>query len=70
VLLNTEVGSEAVILKDLRKIESVEEVFPVYGAFDIILRVQSSSMKELKQDIIWKIRKMDNIKATQTLIIT
>jgi DNA-binding Lrp family transcriptional regulator len=69
VLLNTEVGSEADVLKELRKVEGVEEALRVYGACDIVLRVKSASMKELKQNIIWKIRKIDYITATQTLII-
>jgi DNA-binding Lrp family transcriptional regulator len=69
VLLNTEVGTETDVLKELRKTESVEEALPVYGAYDIVLRVKSNSMKELKQNIAWKIRKMDYITATQTLII-
>ena len=69
VLLNTEVGSETDVLKELRKTESVAEALPVYGAYDIILRVESSSMKELKQNIFWKIRKMDYVTGTQTLII-
>jgi DNA-binding Lrp family transcriptional regulator len=69
VLLNTEVGSETDVLKELRKTESVKEALPVYGTYDIVLRVESSSMKELKQNITWKIRKMDYVTSTQTLII-
>ena len=69
VLLNTEIGSEADVLKELRKIENIEEAVLVYGVYDIILRVESSSMNELKRTVTWKIRKMDYITATQTMII-
>ena len=69
MLLNTEIGSEADVLRELRKIASTEEAFLVYGAYDIILRVKSSSMVELKQTVTWKIRKMDYVTATQTMIV-
>jgi len=67
--LNTEIGSEADVLRELRKMDRIEEALLVYGAYDIILRVESSSMVELKQTVTWKIRKMDYVTATQTMII-
>jgi DNA-binding Lrp family transcriptional regulator len=69
VLLNTEIGSEADVLRELRKMANIEEAFLIYGAYDIILRVESSSMVKLKQTVTWKIRKMDYVTATQTMII-
>lgn len=69
VLINTTVGSEADVLRELRKTESIEEALLVYGMYDIILRVKSSSMAELKQIIIWEIRKMEDVTATKTLIM-
>ena len=35
VLLNTELGSEDSIVKELRNLEGVKEVFQVYGVYDI-----------------------------------
>jgi DNA-binding Lrp family transcriptional regulator len=69
VLLNTKIGSEADVLRELRKMARIEEASLVYGAYDIILRIESSSMVELKQTVTWDIRKMDYVKATQTMII-
>jgi len=37
VLIATEVGSEADVLKDLRRVEGVEEVFAVSGVYDIVV---------------------------------
>ncbi len=68
VLLNTEIGSEADVLREIRKIANIEEAALVYGTYDIILRIESRSMNELKQTVTWKIRKMDNVTATQTMI--
>jgi DNA-binding Lrp family transcriptional regulator len=69
VLLNTEIGSEADVLRELRKMANIEEALLVYGVYDIILRIESSSLNELKRTVTWKIRKMDYVKATQTMII-
>lgn len=69
MLLNTETGSETDVLREIRKISSIEEALLVYGKYDIVLRVESNSMNELKRTITWKIRKMDYVTATQTLII-
>jgi DNA-binding Lrp family transcriptional regulator len=68
VLVNTETGSEADVLRELKELESVEEALLVYGAYDIVLRVQYTSLGDLKQLVTWKIRKTDNIKATQTVV--
>ena len=69
VLLNTEIGTEADVLRELRKIANIEAALLVYGAYDIVLRIKSSSMNELKQTVTWKIRKMDYVTATHTMII-
>ncbi len=69
VLVNTETGSESDVLRALQTVESIEEASLVYGIYDIILRVAFTSMDELKRTVTWKIRKMDNIIATQTVVV-
>ena len=69
MLLNTETGSEADVLRELTKIAGVTEAGLVYGVYDIVLRIELSSLDELKQTVTWKIRKMDFVTATQTIII-
>ncbi len=70
VLVNTEIGSESDVLREFKRIDGIEEALLVYGIYDIVLRIVSSSMEELKRTVTWKIRKIDNITATQTIIIT
>jgi len=65
MLLNTKTGSEADVLRELKKIESIKDAVLVYGAYDI----ESNSIKELNQTVTWKIRKMDYVTGTQTMII-
>ena len=52
VLINTEIGSSiADVLKDLKKVEGVDEAFAVYGVYDIIARVRAESMDKLKETL-------------------
>jgi DNA-binding Lrp family transcriptional regulator len=69
VLVNTNIGSEIDVLREIRKLETVQEATAVYGVYDIIAIVASDSMEELKQTITWDIRKLDNVRATLTMIV-
>jgi DNA-binding Lrp family transcriptional regulator len=69
VLINTEIGSESDVLRDLKKIEGVEEAFSVYGVYDIIARIGAESMDKLKEIVTWRIRRLDKVRSTLTMII-
>lgn len=68
VLLNSEVGSEENVLKNLNSIREVKEAHTTYGVYDIIARVETNTMKELKDIISWKIRRLEKVRSTLTLI--
>lgn len=69
VLVNTEIGSEEEVLKDLRALPEIKEAHVVYGVYDIITRIQAETMEELKGVVTAKIRRMDKIRSTLTMII-
>ena len=69
VLINAETGSETDILAILRKIENVKEAYGVYGVYDIIARVEADSLDKLKEMITWKIRRLDKVRSTQTMMV-
>ena len=69
VLLNTELGSEDSIVKELRSLEGVKEVFQVYGVYDIIAKVELDTMDKVKEIITWKLRKLPGVKSTLTMIV-
>ena len=69
VLINTEIGSSiADVLKDLKKVEGVDEAFAVYGVYDIIARVRAESMDKLREIVAWRIRRVDKVRTTLTMI--
>jgi DNA-binding Lrp family transcriptional regulator len=69
VLVNTEIGSEADVLKDLKKVEGVEEAYAVYGVYDIIARVKADTMDKLKEIVTWRVRRLDKVRSTLTMIV-
>lgn len=68
VLINCALGKEEELLVALRGITSVKEAHGTFGAYDIIAEVSSESAEKLREDITWKIRKLQSIRATLTLM--
>jgi DNA-binding Lrp family transcriptional regulator len=68
VLINTELGSEMDVLKNLKKVGGVEEAHAVYGTYDIVVRVKAETMDRLKETVSSHIRKVKNVRATLTLM--
>ena len=70
VLINTELDSSiADVLKDLKKVEGVDEAFAVYGVYDIIARVGAESMDKLKEIVTCSIRRIDTVRSTLTMMV-
>jgi DNA-binding Lrp family transcriptional regulator len=68
VLINTDLGSENEVLKGLKEIPDVMEAHSVNGVYDIIARIETNTMEELKNIINWKIRRRDKVRSTLTMI--
>ena len=69
VLMNAELGKETQIVNELEKITNVKEVYPVYGVYDVLMVIESDSMEALRETITSRVRKLDGIKSTLTMII-
>ena len=69
VLINTEMGSMEETLKVLSKIDNVKEAYMVYGVYDIVAKVEAESMTKLKELVTWKIRKLDKVRSTLSMIV-
>jgi DNA-binding Lrp family transcriptional regulator len=70
VFINTEPASMPEVLKKVKAVEGVEEAEMVYGVYDIVAKVRTETMDQLKQIITYNIRRLDNVRATQTLLVT
>ena len=69
VLMNAELGSEDSLVNELKKLESVKEIYQVYGVYDIVAQVESDTMDRVKETITWKLRKLNGVKSTLTMIV-
>ena len=68
VLINCELGAEENIIKQLKDIPGVKETHGTFGAYDILVKLESDNVEKLRETITWKIRKIENIRSTLTLM--
>lgn len=68
VLINCDMGSEGSVIDDLKSITGVKNINGVFGAYDIMVEVQTSTFDKLRETITMKIRKIDGVRTTLTLM--
>ena len=68
VLINCDLGYEEDIISQLKTIDGVKEVHGTFGAYDILAKVESDDVEKLRDTITLKIRKLDRIRSTMTLM--
>ncbi len=69
VLINADLGAEEDLVKQLKEIEYVSEVYVVYGVYDIVAKVKADTMDRVKETITWKVRRLDRVRSTLTMIV-
>ena len=67
VLVNTELGSEAEVESELKKVEGIVGVHQVYGVYDIVVVIEAESEQKLKEIIFSRIRTLKQVRSTLTL---
>jgi len=68
ILLNCDTGSERSVIEELKPMEGVKEVCVLSGAYDIIVKLECPTNERLREVIAWKIRKVQHIRSTLTLL--
>ena len=68
VLINCELGSEEAIIQQLKGIDGVKEAHGTFGAYDILAKIESLTVEALRETITWKVRKIEKIRSTLTLM--
>jgi len=68
VLINCDLGFDAEIIDEIKQLEDVKEVHWVFGAYDILAKVESANVETLRETIMWKIRKIVRVRSTLTLM--
>ena len=70
VLVNLKPDYEKQVISDVKAIHDVKETYLCWGIFDIILKIRSNSIEELKDLLTNKLRKIENVRSVLTLLIT
>ncbi|MFW9923107.1 MAG: Lrp/AsnC ligand binding domain-containing protein [Candidatus Thorarchaeota archaeon] len=68
VLINTEIGGEEDVIAQLKDMKEVEEVSVVYGVYDIVAKITSDTMENLKEIITNRVRHLKKVRSTMTMI--
>lgn len=75
ILLNSDLGSDMEIIKKIKEILNAEgklvryEVQGVYGVYDIVVKITADNMDHLRNIITNKIRKIDKVYSTLTMMV-
>ena len=70
VLVNVDLGKEEEVLAKLRKTEGVKEAKQLFGLYDIIVKIEAVSEEDLKVVLRERIRTLDRVRSTLTLMVT
>jgi DNA-binding Lrp family transcriptional regulator len=69
VLINADLGAEEELVKEIKNTEHVKEVYIVYGVYDIVAKIEADTMEKVKETITWKIRRLEKVRSTLTMIV-
>ena len=68
VLLNTELGQESKIIEALEGVGEITQIYSLYGIYDLIIEMEADTMDKVKEVVFNKVRRLDNVKSTITLL--
>jgi len=69
IFLNCKKNQEKDVIEHLQQIPEVKDMQCVSGAYNIIVKIQTSTTNELHEIITWKIRQLKNVRSTYILKI-
>jgi DNA-binding Lrp family transcriptional regulator len=70
VLFNISPGLEDEVLREAKKTGAIEEAYVSYGVYDLIVKATAPTSDELKELVTYRLRKINNVTSTLTLMLT
>ena len=67
MLVKSKMGHEMEVMNDLLKIEGIKEAMGTFGQYDIFVKVQVPTRKEIEKIVTMDIRKIPYVISTTTL---
>ncbi len=68
VLINVEAKMENAVYDALAKVKQIEGIREVFGQYDLIARMETRNLKEMRKLVIDRVRSVPGVIATTTLI--
>jgi DNA-binding Lrp family transcriptional regulator len=68
VLITTKPGAEKEVYDSLKNIPEVTELHPIFGEYDLIIKLNSDNADNIGELVVQKIRVLDGITDTKTFI--
>ena len=68
VLAKVEAGLDQQVLREVKKMAEVKQATPTYGLYDLHVEVSFEKMEELDKFIFDRVRRIQGVKETATLI--
>jgi DNA-binding Lrp family transcriptional regulator len=67
VLINVSPGMEKKIFDTMIKWEEIQELYPLFGDYDLIAKIQANDYEGLSEIVVNKIRALKGVTETKTL---
>ena len=67
MLIDIEPKREKEVYQKLTKIQDIVELYPLFGEYDLIAKVEADSYDAIGDIVVSKIRRIAGVKATKTL---
>ena len=69
VLVKSEISHEMDVMRELLKLDFVKEAKGTFGVYDIFVKIEATSSKEIEDIVTKQIRKTKHVLSTTTLPI-
>lgn len=69
VLVKSKIAHEMEVMSEILKLDDVKEVKGTFGVYDIFVKIDAPSSKEIEEIITKKIRLIKNVISTTTLSV-
>lgn len=68
VLVTTSAGMERMVFEVVKEVPEVKDAYPLFGEYDIILKLDAESHDKIASIVVDSIRKIPGVIDTKTLI--
>lgn len=69
VLVKSKIAHEMEVMNDILKINYVKEARGTFGVYDIFVKIEALTQRDIENTITKKIRKVKNVLSTTTLSV-